>query len=202
MTKPNSTEIVVLLDRSGSMNSIAADMRGAFDAFIAEQRKDPSECRVSLFQFNNEFSQVYMGVPLASVEPLKINPSGGTALVDALCKAIDLTGSRLRDMADHERPARLIFIVISDGEENSSVKYRRAQAMERVTHQREKYGWQFLFFGAGQDAIAEAQSYGIPQALNFQANAAGVMRSVGLISKNVAEYRTSGSVLPNLGADK
>lgn len=178
------TDIVVLLDRSGSMSSIKESMERAFNTFIKEHKAVPST-KLTLIQFDDHNPQqvVYQGVPIGSAEKLTLKPRGNTPLLDAFCEAIDKTGERLSEMSEADRPDQVLFVVITDGQENASSKYRRADVSKRVTNQRENYKWQFIYLGANQDAISEAASFGIPLqwAMTYThspATAGSAMRSV------------------------
>lgn len=189
--KENSSEIIVVVDRSGSMAAIAHDMMGGFDTFIAEQKKLPGECKVTLAQFDDNYELVYSGKPLAQVPKLKLEPRGTTALLDAIGKTINSTGQRLAAMAEGDRPSRILFVIITDGHENASKEFNRDQVNQLITQQREKYSWEFVFLGASQDAIDVAHSYGIPMANAVYYNQAApnsakaVMRSVSHMSNMV-----------------
>lgn len=185
------TDITVLLDRSGSMETIRTAMEEAFNAFVEAHRAVEST-RLTLVQFDttNNHEVVYEDTPIRSVEKLHLVPRGGTPLVDAFVKLIDSTGARLRSKRESERPDQVLFVVITDGDENSSQKYKRTDVSSRVANQTNNYNWQFIYLGANQDAIKEASSYGIPwqQAINFAANAAGTTGSASALAANTLSY--------------
>lgn len=190
MPRKDLTEIVVVLDRSGSMASIRADMEGGFDSFIADQRKLPGDCSVTLAQFDGVYEIVYQGKPLSGVPPLSLEPRGSTALLEAICKTIDATGDRLAALPDDERPERVLFVVITDGQENASAPgYTSDLVLEKVKRQTEEYSWQFVFFGANQDAIATAGAMGINVATNFAANSAGTAQAIRSLNVGTSNYR-------------
>jgi hypothetical protein len=194
--KSKSTEIVIILDRSGSMSRIASDMCGGFDAFLADQRKLDAACTVTLVQFDDRYETVYAGRPLRDVPPLVLVPRGSTALYDAIGRTIDGVGARLAHLAPAARPDQVIFVIITDGEENASREYSHARIVEQIAHQRAKYSWEFVFLGAGENAIATATNFGIARA-----NAAVFVASAGLhaqgvfrgVSDNLRGYRISGN---------
>ncbi len=194
MTKPNSTEIVFVVDRSGSMTGIAADMQGGFDAFIAKQRKVAGECKVTLVRFDTEYEIVYSSTPLDQVAALVLEPRGSTALLDALGRTIDSVGRRLGGLPEAERPSQVLFVVVTDGQENASHEYGRKLIFDMITHQREKYGWEFVFLGANQDSIASAQGIGISvtNSVTFKPTSRGTGRLLDVLSDNVTRYRSSG----------
>ena len=156
------TDITFLVDRSGSMTSMKDSMEQAFDAFLEKHKQVPST-RITLVQFDGENDQevIYTALPVRSAERLVIRPRGWTPLVDAFVKLIDNTGKRLNEMPERERPDQVLFVVITDGQENASIKYNRHDVHQRVAHQKSFYNWQFVYLGANQDAIREAHSYGI-----------------------------------------
>jgi len=194
MTKPNTTEIVFVVDRSGSMSTIADDMKGGFDSFIAKQKELPGECKVTLVQFDDEPETVYTALSLNEVPALDLVPRGMTALLDAVGKAIQETGMRLAAMPEHERPSQVLFVIITDGRENQSKEYGRNRVYDMITHQREKYSWEFVFLGANQDAFAEGTSMGISptNSVTTKASSVGTKALFHGLSANVATYRSSG----------
>src|SRR4051812_845577 len=130
MPRSHFCEIVVLLDRSGSMTSIAADMRGGFDQFVADQRAQPGDAVLTLVQFDHEgglpnIDTVYEAKPLADVPSLVLEPRGTTPLLDALGRTIAEVGARLHRMPEAERPDRVLFLTITDGYENASVTHTK-----------------------------------------------------------------------------
>lgn len=196
--KPNYTHITMLLDRSGSMQSIKDATEEAYNAFIADQRKIPGECTVTLHQFDDQYDTVYHALPLQMIPPLSLRPRGATALLDAMANAIDSTGQWLAATPEHLRPSNVMFVVMTDGEENFSHKYPRhaggrESVFARVSHQRDKYNWCFVFLGANQDAIATATKLGFAasNALNFGATEREVKTCGATLSAATTNYRTS-----------
>lgn len=194
MTKPNSTEIIFVVDRSGSMTSIAGDMRGGFDAFIAKQKETPGDCKVTLTQFDDHYDVIYQAKPLNEVGSLALEPRGSTALLDAIGRTINETGDRLRKMNEAARPSQVLFVIITDGQENCSREFSRERILKMITVQRETFSWEFVFLGANQDSIATAQDIGISatNAVTFNASAAGTGGLMRGLSANVSRYRSSG----------
>lgn len=191
MTNPNKTLIAVLLDRSGSMTTIKEDVEGGFNAFIAEQKKVEGTCRVTLAQFDNTYDVVYTDKDINDVPSLDLQPRGMTALLDSMGKLITDTDAELASHPEDERPGSVIVAIMTDGHENSSREWARPQIKKLVEEQTEKYGWQFLYLGADQDAIEVGTSVGIlaDNSLTYtRGNAAQVM---AMTSCNVAAYRSS-----------
>lgn len=161
MTKPNFVEIVVVLDRSGSMESVRKDTIGGFNTFITDQKANQvGEVKVTLTQFDDVYEVVYSGYPLQNVPMLSeatYVPRGMTALLDAVGRTIVNVGDRLSKTPEHERPSLVIFVVLTDGQENASKEMRLDKVKEMIKHQTDKYGWQFVFLGADQNAFQAAQ---------------------------------------------
>lgn len=199
MTNPNLTEIVFIIDRSGSMQTIADDMRGGFANFVDEQRKLPGECRVTLARFDTEYELLYQNKPIADVGPLVLQPRGGTALLDAIGRTINEVGLRLATTDEGERPSKIVVVVITDGYENASREYSRTQIHCMVKVQREKYAWEFVFMGANQDAVAVGADLGVSSdtALTYKANTRGVRAATAVLSARVAAYRGGGRLRCN-----
>jgi hypothetical protein len=166
------SDITLVVDRSGSMQSIRSDAEGGVNAFIEGQAKQPGEALLTLVQFDTEYEFIHKGVPVSQASHYTLVPRGGTALLDAVGRAINETGQRLAAMAEHDRPALVVFVVMTDGEENSSKEFSKANIKEMIQLQQEKYGWHFTFLGADQDAFAEAQELGMAAsgAANFSRN--------------------------------
>lgn len=189
------TEIVVLLDRSGSMASIKTAMESGFNEFINGHKVNPST-RISLVQFDGEnpYEEVYTAWPVTSVLQLKLDPRGSTPLCDALCRAIDKTGQRFANMREGDRPSNVLFVIITDGQENASRLNNRTDVKKRTQHQNEKYAWQFVYLGANQDAIAEAISFGMSaqNAITYDANIGSTKRAMHNLVSNSVRYTSTG----------
>jgi len=184
------TEIIVVLDRSGSMATIRGDMEGGFNSFIAAQRALPGDCTVTLTQFDTDYEIVFAGKPLADVPPLTLEPRGATALLEAVSKTITATGLRLAGLPEDQRPERVLFVIITDGHENASPpEFTAESVLAMVKHQTERYSWEFVFIGANQDAIATAASLGIRNAANFAATPAGTAKALHGLNVGTSNYR-------------
>ena len=189
MTNTNLTQLAILLDRSGSMQSIVADTIGGFDAFIAEQRNAPGVCRVTLAQFDNEYEEVYADRPLTSVPGLELHPRGSTALLDAIGQLVTTIGSRLAAMPEHERPGTVIIGIMTDGQENASTEWTHQAIKALIEQQTNHYGWQFLYMGADQDAIEVGTSIGVGAAHSITYGRGKVRDVMRESSANVSRYR-------------
>lgn len=197
MTKSNKTEIIFLIDRSGSMAAIAAAMTDGIEEFINKQKSVPGECLVSLYDFDDKYEAKYVAQSVWQVPKYTLEPRGMTALYDAIGKTVSTVGERLRTTPDVERPSQVLFVIVSDGGENSSQEFKgelgRKAIFDKITHQRSKYAWEFIFLGANQDAYAIGTSLGVHASNSVSYSASeghtkGMMRS---LSANVASYRGS-----------
>ena len=195
MTKQNFAAIAVVIDESGSMSRLQADTIGGFNTFLNEQKALPGDAILTLTKFNTQATTVYDCVPLKDVAELSTatyHPSGGTALLDALGMTIDNLGRRLSVMSEEERPSRVVVLVITDGEENSSREYANSKIKEMVEHQQSKYSWEFLFIGANVDAFAAGTSLGFStqNSVRYTASATGTHRLYSEVSKGLASVRS------------
>jgi hypothetical protein len=157
------TDITMVVDRSGSMASIRRDAEGGINSFVAQQQQEPGEALLTLVQFDTEYEFVHSGVPVKQIPAFTLVPRGSTALLDAVGRAINETGARLAAMAESQRPALVVFVIVTDGAENSSREFTRDQIRTMVEHQQSAYKWQFTFLAANQDAFAAGGSMGIAQ---------------------------------------
>lgn len=155
------TDITFVVDRSGSMEGIRDDAEGGVNSFVAEQAKAPGEALLTLVQFDTEYEFVHKGTPIRDVGKFELHPRGATALLDAVGRAVNETGERLARMAEADRPGLVIFVIVTDGQENSSREFSKQQVKEMIERQQNVYSWHFTFLGANQDAFAEAGALGI-----------------------------------------
>lgn len=191
----NYCDLTFILDRSGSMSSIAEDVIGGFNSFIKDQKELPIESVVSLIQFDNQYEVVYSQLPIKNVPPLKLVPRGMTALLDAVGKTINSTGERLAAMPEAERPSKVVMIILTDGLENSSFQFNSEKIKSLVKEQTDKYNWQFVFLGSNQDAWATGGNMGFSSAttMTYANNTDGVTRAFCSVSSNYANYVGSGA---------
>lgn len=202
--KKGLSEIVCVIDQSGSMGSIRNDAIGGFNAFLEDQKKVPGEAIFSLLLFDTERHWVHEGISISDVAPLSSEtyvPGGMTALNDAVGLTIDSVGSRLAAQPEPERPEHVIIAILTDGQENSSQEYETHQIKERIHHQREQYNWQFLFLAANQDAFRSSRQLGIPQgaAGQFVASPEGTRVAYENLSRGVTALRSGSKVGANRG---
>lgn len=192
--KENYTHITYLLDRSGSMQALWSDVVGGYQALIEEHQACAGECSFTLVGFDCAYEKAIDVAPLASVDGgnLPFAPRASTALLDALGRSIVETGQSLAAMDESERPDKVLFIVQTDGLENSSEEYTLAQVRDMVRHQREVYQWDFMFLGAGEDAIAaQGVQAGIPQTSSASYSHQSTKRAMRSASRKSRRYRES-----------
>lgn len=188
------TDITVVLDRSGSMTSVASDTIGGFNTFLADQRKASGTALITLNQFDDVFEHVIKAenvqyAPELTKETFK--PRGSTALLDAIGRSINETGKRLADMPENDRPAKVVMVIITDGQENASREFDKAKIDAMIREQRDKWNWEFVFLGANQDAISTAASLGIgaKSSMTYAANAQGTSAAFAATSRNLSAMR-------------
>jgi uncharacterized protein YegL len=197
--KENLTEIVTILDRSGSMEGLTHDTIGGYNNFIGEQKKLPEEANLTTVLFSSEYSILHDGIDLKKVKPItekEYYASGGTALLDAMGNTINKIGNKLSNMKEEDRPSKVIFLIITDGEENSSREFTYEKIKDMVVRQQTIYNWQFLFFGANIDSFTTAGTLGIN--INFTTTYSptekGIDSVYNAINSATALYRTTGEV--------
>ncbi len=187
MTDPNYTALLLVIDRSGSMQGIRDDMVGGLQELLAEQSAQPGMLTVDVVIFDNEIERIYAMADPSTVT-ITLEPRGGTALYDAVGTAVQVFGQDLAALPEHARPDTVQVVIVTDGEENSSREYAAEAIRNLITQQTDKYGWDFVFLGANQDAILTAQELGIAadSALTYAASGA----NVGSMSRSASRYVT------------
>ena len=198
--KKNLTELVFILDRSGSMAGLEADTIGGFNAMTQKQRKEPGEALVSTVLFDNETQVIHDRVPLDKVPALtqkEYYVRGCTALLDAVGGAIHHIGNVHKYTREEDRPEKTLFVITTDGMENASRRYTYDKVKAMIEHQREKYGWEFLFLGANIDAAREAARFGIraDRAANYHADHIGTEVIYEAVSEAVCQVRSCAAPL-------
>ena len=163
----------------------AIDTIGGFNEFLTKQKAIPGDAKMTLVQFDNEYEKVYEAVPLKEAKPLDgktFVPRGSTALLDAIGTTINAQGQRFDSAKD--KPGKVVVAIFTDGEENSSHEFTRDQVFSLIDSQRTKWGWDFYFLGANQDAIKSAAKIGIRanQAITYDASAGGVAAAMSVLS--------------------
>ena len=201
--KTGRSDVVVLLDRTGSMQSIKSDAIGGYNNFVEEQKNVPGECFFSLVQFDTQDPHEikYTRVPVQDVSILTdkdYQPRAGTPLYDALAKSIHWYGKILSDLPEEERPETVIFAILTDGLENASHDYSKSAVFSLVQEQQNKWNWKFIYLGANQDAMVEASILGIKfdpnvkNVMSFAATSTGTRSAYKTMSDSTTFYRRSG----------
>jgi hypothetical protein len=193
--KEKLTHIIFVVDRSGSMGSIAKDMIGGYNQFIEDQKKLEGECVVSFYQFDNVYESVFERVPLKDVVELTAEtyvPRAMTALYDAMGRTINSYGEFLSSIPEEERPERVLFVTITDGDNNASIEFDMAKVAELVKTQTEKYQWDFVFLGSNIDAWEGGGSLNIKSSSTLQfANSGGSVKAAfASLNSNTLQYRS------------
>jgi len=201
--KAGKTEIVCVIDRSGSMASIKQDAIGGFNTFLEEQKKVPGECVFTYTQFNQNYDVVHNGIKLQDMKPLDEDtyvPAGMTAMLDAIGRTVDEVGIRLNHTPEAEKPEQVILVILTDGEENSSREYSWERVAEMLKHQTEKYGWRVIFLAQNLDSQTTARKMGLDSKLsnvyvaNMMKGGGGYRSAVRAASYAAASSRTMGDI--------
>ena len=188
-------EIVCLLDKSGSMHGLEGDVIGGINTLIEEQQKVEGEANLMLVFFDTETYTKYDRVPLGEVVALiatDYRPHGATALLDAIGNTAKNTGEALAALPESERPDKVLFVIQTDGQENSSKEYTKDQIATMIKHQEENYNWQYIYHGANQDSFSEAGAIGIQygNTVNFASNPDGLRNSYVSMNTSMTQSRT------------
>ena len=194
--KKDLTEIVVILDRSGSMAGLEEDTIGGFNAMIEKQKQEAGTALISTVIFDNETQVIHDRVALQDVEPMtrkEYYVRGSTALLDAVGGAIHHIGNVHKYAREEDRPEKTLFVITTDGLENASRKYSYERLKAMIQRQQDQYGWEFLFLGANIDAAREAARFGIDadRAANYHADAMGTEVIYEAVCETVCDFRAS-----------
>ena len=194
--KKNLTEIVFILDRSGSMAGLEGDTIGGFNGMIEKQRQEEGEAYVSTVLFDNESSVIHDRLPLDRVPRLTAKEyyvRGCTALLDAVGSAISHIATVHKYAREEDRPEKTLFVITTDGMENASRRYTYDKVRSLIEKQKREYGWEFLFLGANIDAAREAARFGIhpDRAVDYRADRRGTRVIYETVSDTVRDFRAS-----------
>ena len=197
--KKDLTELVFILDMSGSMAHLTDDTVGGFNSVLKEHNDGKGEVLVTTYLFNNESKMIHDRLPIAEVPPMTCNDysaRGCTALLDALGQAIEHIVGIHRYARDEDIPEHTIFVITTDGMENASHKFSADHIKAKIKHEQEKYGWEFIFLAANIDAVETAEAYGIDRsrAVNYLADGEGTQEVYASVSCAMRNVRECGSV--------
>ena len=197
--KKGLTELIFILDRSGSMGGLEEDTIKGYNAMLNKQLAEPGEALITTVLFDNDIELLHDRLNLREALPItekEYYVRGSTALLDAIGLSISNTVNNIRQKNESERPEKVIFVITTDGEENSSREYSFDKINKMITHEKEKYGWEFIFLGANIDAIATARRFGINEdrATNYHADKKGTTLNYQILNDVVSDLRSNKSI--------
>lgn len=197
--KNNATELVFILDRSGSMAGLEKDTIGGFNAMLKKQKEVEGECRITTVLFDNQINILHDRLDIQAIGSLTekdYQVGGSTALLDAIGSTINKIGNVQKHSAYEHSASKVLFVIITDGEENSSREFSSERVKKMTEHQMKKYNWEFIFLGANIDAVETSKMYGIrpDRTQNYHADAKGVNLNFDVMSKTVASFRMNDSI--------
>lgn len=192
--KKDTTELVFILDKSGSMSGLESDTIGGFNSMLDKQKAVDGECRITTVLFDNRYELLHDRLDIRAVNHITDKEycvGGSTALLDAIGLTINKIGNAQKHTADEYRAEKVIFVIITDGEENASREYTLDKVKAQIERQKEKYGWEFIFLGANIDAVETASRFGIApdRAQNYHADGVGTELNFRVMSNAVATFR-------------
>jgi len=197
--KKDLTELVFILDKSGSMSGLEADTIGGFNSMLAKQQASEGECRITTVLFDNNYELLHDRVDIRAVSPItekEYQVGGMTALLDAIGRTIHKIANVQKHTAEDYRAEKVMFVIITDGEENSSKEYTADMVKALIERQKRKYGWEFIFLGANIDAVQTASRIGITpdRAIDYLADSKGTELNFKVMASAVATFREAGTV--------
>lgn len=204
--KKGLTELVFILDRSGSMRGLESDTIGGFNAMLEKQKKQEGDAYITTVLFDDKYELIHDRFPVNRVRELTSKDyyvRGCTALLDAMGRTIHQMALIQKHLPEEERAEKVIFVITTDGLENASREYSRSQIKQMIEHEKEKYGWEFLFLGANMDAIKEADSLGISadRSVTFQNDSQGIEMNYRVVSETICMMRCASSDAVPMGAE-
>jgi len=198
--KTNLTELVFILDRSGSMSGMENDTIGGFNSMLEKQQAEPGECRITTVLFDNKYETLHDRIDIKAVSPITEKEyfvRGSTALLDAIGRAINKIGRVQKNTAEEYRAEKVLFVITTDGMENASREFDYDKIKSMVEHQKSKYGWEFIFLGANIDAVDVANRFGVDRnrAQNYHNDSEGIRLNYAVLSETIACFREPGASL-------
>ncbi len=197
--KKGLTELVFVLDKSGSMGGLEGDTIGGYNSMLKKHKLIEGECVVTTVLFDHGFELLHDRIDIRAIQPMteeEYQVGGSTALLDAMGRTIHKISNVQKNTAEDYRAEQVMFVIITDGQENSSREYSLGQIKALVEQHKEQHGWEFIFLGANIDAIETAGHFGIgaDRAQSFHADKEGLALNFAVISESVAQFRERGKV--------
>jgi uncharacterized protein YegL len=197
--KKGLTELVFILDKSGSMSGLESDTIGGYNSMLAKQQVMEGECHITTVLFDHGYELLHDRIDIKAVSPIterEYQIGGSTALLDAIGRTIHKIGNAQRHTVDDYRAEKVMFVIITDGEENASREYSAEKVKAQIERQKTKYGWEFIFLGANIDAVQTAGRFGIApdRAVDYLADSEGTNLNFKVMSAAVMSFREAGSV--------
>jgi len=194
--KKDLTELVFILDRSGSMGGLESDTIGGYNTMLEKQKKEAGEVIITTVLFDDRYELLHDRINLRGITPITSKEyfvRGSTALLDAIGKTINKIGNVQKHTAEDERAEKVLFVITTDGLENASREFSYEKIRQMIEHQKSKYGWEFIFLGANIDAISVAERIGInkDRAANFHADSEGTSLNYQVMSETVSHLRAN-----------
>ncbi|QUW20449.1 VWA domain-containing protein [Sporosarcina sp. Marseille-Q4063] len=192
--KTNGTELVFILDRSGSMSGLEADTIGGYNAMLAKQKNEEGEATVTTVLFNHDIDWLHDRIKIKGIAPIteqEYEVGGTTALLDAIGSTIHKIGNVQKRTSEEERAGKVLFVITTDGMENASREYDYGKIKAMIEHQKVKYDWEFIFLGANIDAVSTASKFGIQEdyAVNYHADSEGTQVNFQALNEAVTSFR-------------
>lgn len=197
--KKRTTELVFILDKSGSMGGLESDTIGGYNSMLTKQKEIEGKCRLTTVLFDNEYELLHDRIDIRAVSPITEKEyfvGGSTALLDAIGTTIHKIGSVQRHTSDEYKAGKVMFVIITDGEENSSREYSAEKIKAQIEEQKTKHGWEFIFLGANIDAVQTAGRFGInaDRAADYLADSKGTELNFKVMSAAMTNFRESGTL--------
>ena len=199
--KKNLTELVFILDKSGSMSGLEKDTIGGYNSMLKKQKEEDGECVITTVLFDNNYELLHDRIDIRAVNKLTkkdYTAGGSTALLDAIGRTVNKIGKAQQNTAEDYRAEKVMFVIITDGEENASREYSSKQVKEMIQRQKEKYGWEFVFLGANIDAVETAERFGIDsdRAVDYVPDRKGTELNFIAMSEAVSSFRKTSVLSP------
>ena len=194
--KKGLTELVFILDRSGSMSGLEEDTIGGYNSLLKKQKAEPGEATITTVLFDDQYELLHDRINLKGISPITDKEyfvRGSTALLDAIGRTVDKIGNAQKHTADDERAEKVMFVITTDGMENASREYNYDKIKAMIERQKEKHGWEFLFIGANIDAVETASKFGISadRAADYHADGKGTATMYEAVAQTVCCVRAA-----------